>query len=612
MSESPRYSQGSNKKSKPNPSFLLFDYEKLVDEKTLELEEAEEELKNTINDAKKKFLEKRIGRITKFLQHLEAQIAKIDEEDKGTSSLPPSKLDAENLEHARGDLRIRNRDSGVARHPLFYKLLQAMTKPTYQEMQNVLYEDTAAAKDGSLNLVSLAQTACWEHLVSSIQSLIAKNRGAKTIHGREVFFSGGITRSLNNLCRRRRLPFSFSHQYSCAFKSKASKEDTVDIAAFWSNNDLGDVVPRDELLGMIEVKKEWDGRDAKWQMCGYISEASESTLINVENRVSFGLTVDHFQIRLFGFTWDRPGCLLEHSLLWEEHIGNTSGCAKLLLAYFLSLAVLSDEKVRQQEATPHFCPGVKERVTRMHPKVFRSDDSRTMYKVFDYGKFRKGPRAPNLDVAKVLYGEKAELVLDSSDLGVFVLKMPWLEGNDYPTNCQQMISLCRSLQKLHASKHKHGDVLCQNIIFHENEASLIDFDFARVIEYPVNWNTQFLERHPASASSSLSKQSHDVYAAIAITCHYFELTGEEEGRIYKVFVKEEELSRFGSGCPFTTEEHPELNEEWKNAAIEKLQTWLTEKHDKLTLRPTSDLEPEKSIATRIRRRTTGSPPEKKA
>lgn len=132
--------------------------------------------------------------------------------------------------------------------------------------------------------------------------------------------------------------------------------------------------------------------------------------------------MDNYKIRLYGFTWIRPTGedrrLLEHALLWEEPIEDKSGCAKLLLAFFLCLSMLSDENVRQQKATDHFCPGVSEVVTRVHPNVFRSDNSRTMYKLFDYGRYREGPRAPNLQIARDLYKENAELVLDSSSFGV--------------------------------------------------------------------------------------------------------------------------------------------------------------------------------------------------
>jgi hypothetical protein len=145
--------------------------------------------------------------------------------------------------------------------------------------------------------------------------------------------------------------------------------------------------------------------------------------------------------------------------------------------------------------------------------------------------------------------------------------------------------------------------LSEHCLFHENEAKLFDFDFAHLRNYPVNWNTHFLERRPASASPCKSKQSHDVHAVIAITCHYFELT-EVKGNICNVFIKEKLPIDIDSECAFTTEDHPELNEEWKNAEIEDLQTWLTENRDKLRLRQASDSEPR---TTRKPVRLNGAP-----
>lgn len=197
--------------------------------------------------------------------------------------MPPSQIHAENLQDARGNFRIHDRDSGVARHPAFYKLVEAMATTTGRKMQDFLFEGTAAAAAENLNLAS-EDLALWQGLAKSIKSLNATHMGqSRTIHSGEVFFSEGIARCLNHFCRRQRLPFTFSHQYPCAFKAGSSEEDTVDIAAFWSSDKGDDRGVLDaKLLGMIEVKKGFHGGAAKWQLCGYISEASESQLIDAD------------------------------------------------------------------------------------------------------------------------------------------------------------------------------------------------------------------------------------------------------------------------------------------------------------------------------------------
>lgn len=169
--------------------------------------------------------------------------------------------------------------------------------------------------------------------------------------------------------------------------------------------------------------------------------------------------------------------------------------------------------------------------------------------------------------------EKAELAVDLADLGVFVLKTPWVEGVHHPTSIDQMVSLCDELAALHKQNMMHGDALCQNIIFHDQEATLIDFDYSHLWSYPAHWNTAFMERHPTSKGGARLKCNHDVCAAIAIWCHYFELDG---GVIHKVFAEKD--------LPFTRESHPHLNEDWSSASAEELKKWITKQKEKLKLR----------------------------
>eukprot|EP00523_Entomoneis_sp_CCMP467_P019271 CAMPEP_0168823086 /NCGR_PEP_ID=MMETSP0726-20121227/10333_1 /TAXON_ID=265536 /ORGANISM="Amphiprora sp., Strain CCMP467" /LENGTH=648 /DNA_ID=CAMNT_0008875917 /DNA_START=5 /DNA_END=1949 /DNA_ORIENTATION=+ len=543
-------------KSSASLSFGM-DGEKLADAKQ-RLEVYERELNKT--DDNHSMLKKAFESYKELL-HWRCNLAA--EDSNQSPSIAPSQLDAENLEHARGKFRIHNRDSGVARHPVFFQLIQAMSKPTLSEMPNVLYQGDDRTVAETLETIQKIDEPGWKWLVDTIVQLSKnnKNAGHASLSSHETFYSETIARALNGFCQRQSLPFSFSHQFSCAIKEGSSRPDTVDIAAFWRK----DAVREDCLLSMIEVKKSDGGSGAKYQLCGYVSGAAKSNVIKAHVGLSFGLTVDNLDIRLYGLTWNNARLpLLEHALLCEARIDDS---VKLWQGYFLCLSILTDENIREKGTPNNFCPGIAN-VTRSHPKVFQSKDKGTMYKVFDYGKYREGPRAPNVEVARALHDEKnVEVIAEYSDLGVSVLKMPWLAGKHWPENVQQMMSLCQRVQTLHEKKLKHGDILCQNIVFCGEEANLIDFDFAHLAEYPANWNTKFLERHPDSSSNMEVRMTHDVYAVIAILCHYFELSSsgdDQQGTISNEFVQSDDMVLTGNQdkCPFTEDYHPYLNKTW--------------------------------------------------
>lgn len=394
FSASPKYSTSNKKQKQGHCMFDEFDMKGKLFEVRNELLDIKNKADKAVGKEEKQLHEERVKELKSFVDALEIELPRMREAKTKDNSVSPSQLNPETINNARGAFKIHNRDSGVARHRLFCKLVQAMSKNTPQEMQKTMCSSTRLEGiEGTclLNFSSMAHSR-WEWLAKSMCAV--RNKHAKADHsspieGREVHCSELLTRCLNQFCRQhaRQLPFQFSHQFSCGF-NKSGKDDTVDIAVFWNEDEQN--VLHDMLFGFMEVKKGDAGGDAKWQLGGHMSEAFESSLIENGTRVSFGLTVDHNYIQLCGHTWnshdgmDRP--LLEHSLLWQESIGDV-GCTKLLQAHFLCLATLTDSNAQQQRARDDFCPGISEKVTRIHPKVFRGATS--CFKLFGHRKHRE-------------------------------------------------------------------------------------------------------------------------------------------------------------------------------------------------------------------------------
>lgn len=526
----------------------------------------------------------------KKIPSLEKRQLEEEEMQRSNNSVSPSQLHAENLERARGAFHIHDRDSGIARHSLFYDVVQYLNDSTDSSLER---------RPELSNELSGVDEDEWKKLANSVEALAAENRlhsiEPGDLRGREAYYSEGLARCLTKFTSRNNLPFLFSHQLAC--NAHTTKEDSADVAAFYTKNN-----GKDCLLGLVEVKKVPDGK-AKWQLSCYLSEAFESNLLGRHQRISFGLTIDQDKINLYGFRWgDEEGALLEHSLLWSAGLIETiNDGGKILKAYFRCLAALSNPEVREAAPYNDFCPLVRENVIYNSAKVFHNKTKTSMHKLFDYGKFRKKTRQPNDNVIKAAYSGRVDcsVVVKEDNFGmVSLLTTPWFNGNHEPTCPEHIAKICDQLKLLHDQGMKHQDALCQNMIFgfqgDEPTAYLIDFDYAHLGVYPESWNTRFLERHPESREGEETCSSHDVYAAIAILCNYFTWSD-----------KEETLSDEFAAGTFTKDEHPKLKQKWENASAGTVGHWLRE-NDK-SLVPKVELTHEQELVLQ----QTGSPPEKK-
>jgi predicted metal-dependent hydrolase len=532
------------------------------------------------------------------LPELEERLSKEEEEERSNNSVSPSQLHAENLERARGAFRIHDRDSGVARHSLFYEMVQYLNDKTDSVLE--VREDEWKKLASSVEALGYE----WKKLANSITALADVNRShstgeTKDIQGREAYYSEGLARCLTKFSFQNHLPFLFSHQLAC--KATAQKEDTADVAVFYAGTGV------DRLLGLVEVKESSDDK-AKWQLCGYLSEAFESKLFVREQCISFGLTIDQYRINLYGFRWDqqeRP--LLEHSLLWSAGLTEAiNDGGKIFKAYFQCLAALSNPEVREAPPSNDYCPLVDDQVINNSPKVFHNKTRNTMYKLFDYGNHRNKTRQPNKHVIEAAYSEEdSPMVVDVQEdklCVVAVLTTPWFKGNHEPTCPEHIAKICDQLQLLHNNGMHHNDVLCQNVIFgfqgydgSKPSAHLIDFDYAHLEVYPEFWNTRFPERHPKSRAWEETRASHDVYAAIAILCNFFK--GSNDGQTL--------CDIFANG-PFTKDEHPKLKPGWEKASAATVGCWIRDNAESLVLKSQSTHEQMSSVTQQ-----TGSPPEKK-
>ena len=508
------------------------------------------------------------------LPELEYRRTKEEEEDRSINSVSPSQLHAGNLERARGAFRIHDRDSGIARHSLFYEVVLYLNDSENSQLKNL----------SKMSELSKVPEDKWKKLAMSIDALARKTRlysnESREIRGREAYYSEGLARCLTNFSSHNGLAFLFSHQLAC--KATTHKEDTVDVAAFYTNN------VRDYLLGLLEVEMLPDDK-TKWQLCGYLSEAFESKLLDREQRVSFGLTIDQYEINLYGFRWDKheSGILLEHSLLWKAYLSEaTKDGGKIFKAYFLCLAALSNPVVRDATPSNDYCPLVDDGVIYNSPKVFHDRSKTIMYKLFDYGKYRTATRQPNQNIIKAAYSKNGNRPIDvdlkEDKFGmVSVLTTPWFHGNHKPTHYEHIAKVCDQLQLLHDKGMHHNDVLCQNIIFGWDDkskptANLIDFDYAHLEVYPLLWNSRFRERHPKSREGKGTHASHDVYAVIAILCNYFKRSNGEQS-----------LSAEFADGEFTKDEHPQLKPEWEHASAATVGLWVRKNGESLVLKSQS-------------------------
>jgi Ser/Thr protein kinase RdoA (MazF antagonist) len=99
-----------------------------------------------------------------------------------------------------------------------------------------------------------------------------------------------------------------------------------------------------------------------------------------------------------------------------------------------------------------------------------------------------------------------------------VVSVPYKAGSHIPQTIRHLQLISEDLQKLHALKLKHGDLRLWNMVFDDNKAALIDFDFSgEKVYFPKGYETH-LDDAPSRPGQAFEEitEYHDVRALLGI------------------------------------------------------------------------------------------------
>jgi hypothetical protein len=143
-----------------------------------------------------------------------------------------------------------------------------------------------------------------------------------------------------------------------------------------------------------------------------------------------------------------------------------------------------------------------------------------VYKVYDYVNrgwiLEKNRRLANFELVVKFYPPGTEVILSLPDLNVFRSLYVKREKVHLPSTKALFLSIGKLIQDLHFLGWIHGDIRLANMMFTEDEAYLIDFDFARkTVSNPTYIEGYFVDRlprHPAALDGKPMRQCHDVHS----------------------------------------------------------------------------------------------------
>jgi hypothetical protein len=101
---------------------------------------------------------------------------------------------------------------------------------------------------------------------------------------------------------------------------------------------------------------------------------------------------------------------------------------------------------------------------------------------------------------------------------LMVISVPYQAGSHIPQTIRHLQLISEDLQKLHALKLKHGDLRLWNMVFDDNKAALIDFDFSgKKVYFPKGYETNLDDAlvRPGRAFEEITEY-HDVQALFGI------------------------------------------------------------------------------------------------
>jgi hypothetical protein len=101
---------------------------------------------------------------------------------------------------------------------------------------------------------------------------------------------------------------------------------------------------------------------------------------------------------------------------------------------------------------------------------------------------------------------------------LMVISIPYKAGIHIPQTIRHLQLISEDLRKLHALKLKHGDLRLWNMVFDDNKAALIDFDFSgEKVYFPKGYETNLDDApgRPGRAFEEITEY-HDVQALFGI------------------------------------------------------------------------------------------------
>lgn len=119
-----------------------------------------------------------------------------------------------------------------------------------------------------------------------------------------------------------------------------------------------------------------------------------------------------------------------------------------------------------------------------------------------------------------------------------MFRLHFLEGD--PTRCstklQDNIPLLQQLWKLHQEELVHSDLHEVNIVYTEQGAQLIDYDYTdkEDVQYPDSYAFYANERHLEARPWSLRKKIHDHFALLLIMKNKVEVSFEVKEKLKSI------------------------------------------------------------------------------
>jgi hypothetical protein len=149
---------------------------------------------------------------------------------------------------------------------------------------------------------------------------------------------------------------------------------------------------------------------------------------------------------------------------------------------------------------------------------------KTVFKVFD-GRYRHSPLKRNYE-RSIQFIPGCNVFFQQDELTI--ISYPFIEGDHYPANSLQIITLLSKLIKFHSENYVLSDIRASNIVFgKDSDSFFIDMDYCGLVGqvlYPETFRLEISDgkRHTAVLPGAKAMKEHDSFS-LAATLKIFEL-----------------------------------------------------------------------------------------